>query len=108
MFRRAAHAAVVLLAGTLGVAEAQASRPPASDESARSLYLLGELNEKKHDLAAAAEAYERALQQSPELAVAHDRLGFVRGQLGQTDVAIHHFARAVTLDPALFDAQYHL
>jgi len=42
------------------------------------------------------------------MAEAHDRLGFVLGQLGRTDEALDEFRRAVEANPKLFDAQYHL
>ena len=42
------------------------------------------------------------------MASAHDRLGFVRGEQGRTEEALAGFAKAVALDPTLFDAQYHL
>ena len=107
MFRCAASAAWVLLAGALGVAgAAQERRAPAHDaDSAQALFLVGQSRERTKDLAGAADAYERALQRRPELAEAHDSgLGYVRGQLGQTDAALAHFSRAIALDPALFDA----
>jgi tetratricopeptide (TPR) repeat protein len=103
----AASAAWVLLAGALSVAgAAQERRTPAHDaDSAQALFLLGQSRERTNDLAGAADAYERALQRHPELAAAHDRLGYVRGQLGQTDAALAHFSRAVALDPSLSTAR---
>ena len=111
MFRCTASAACVLLVGALGVAgaaqERRVEQTPEQD-SAQALFLLGHTKEQARDLVGAAAAYERALQRSPNLPAAHDRLGYVRGQLGQTDAALEHFARAVELQPGFFDAQYHL
>ena len=42
------------------------------------------------------------------MAVAYDRLGFVRGLQGATGEAIAAFQEAVRLDPQLFEARYHL
>ena len=70
-------------------------------------YYLGVVRERQRDLAGAESAYRRAVALSP-MAAAHDRLGFVLGQRGMTDAAIAEFERAVAIDPALADAQYHL
>src|SRR4051812_47134879 len=105
MIRCAASAACVLLTGAIVVAGGAQERhlnAERAQDSARALFLLGQTKERTKDLAGAADAYERALQRSPDLAAAHDRLGYVRGQLGQTDAALEHFARAVELEPGLF------
>ena len=50
----------------------------------------------------------RRCSTAPRFAEAHDRLGFVLGQLNRTDEAIDEFRLAISQDPKLFDAQYHL
>ncbi len=61
--------------------------------------LLGRVHQARAALPAAAAAYERALRADPDLAEAHDGLGFVLGQLGQTKDAIDCFRRATELSP---------
>ena len=53
-------------------------------------------------------AYERAIRARSGSAVAHDKLGFVLGRQERIPEALAEFARAIKLDPTLFDAQYHL
>ena len=72
------------------------------------LVMLGELLEARGDLTAATIAYERAVRARSGSAVAHDKLGFVLGRQNRIPEALAEFARAIKLDPTLFDAQYHL
>src|SRR5688500_15612392 len=76
--------------------------------SAAAHYMLGWVREQERDLAAAEREYEAALVQAPSRAEIHDRLGFVRGEQGRTEEALAGFRKAVSLDPKLFDARYHL
>jgi Tfp pilus assembly protein PilF len=68
-------------------------------------YLLGVVDERRKDLAAAAASYASAIRYEPAMAKAHDRLGFLYGQLGRTEEAVREFERAVQLSPRSFDAQ---
>ena len=52
--------------------------------SAEAHYVLGAVREEQKDLNAAERAYRSALRYDPDLAEAHDRLGFVLGRLGRT------------------------
>ena len=72
------------------------------------LVMLGELLEARGDLTGATIAYERAVRARSGSAVAHDKLGFVLGRQNRIPEALAEFARAIKLDPTLFDAQYHL
>ena len=72
------------------------------------LLALGEVLEGRGDLTAAAGMYERAVRARPSSAAAHDKLGFALGRLTRVAEALVEFERAVQLDPALFDPQYHL
>ena len=74
----------------------------------REQYQAGLARERDKDWNAAAAAYSEALRLAPGMAEAHDRLGYVLGQLGRTDEALDEFRRAVEANPKLFDAQYHL
>src|SRR5512144_57505 len=75
----------------------------ASQQSAQlqALIQAGIAHERAGDLAAAAEAYRKALQLAPKSAVAHDRLGFTLGQQGDTEGAVEECRKAVALDPRL-------
>ena len=68
----------------------------------------GRALEARGDLTAATIAYERAVRARSGSAVAHDKLGFVLGRQNRIPEALAEFARAIKLDPTLFDAQYHL
>jgi Tfp pilus assembly protein PilF len=69
------------------------------------LLMLGEVLEARGDLAGATTAYERAVRARSGSAVAHDKLGFVLGRQNRIPEALAEFARAIKLDPTLFDAQ---
>ena len=64
------------------------ARDPASAEGH---YLMGMVAERQKDLPAAATSYASAVRYAPTMATAHDRLGFVLGQLGRTDEALRAF-----------------
>ena len=80
-------------------AAAQGARARPESDSAESHYAKGVLLEQQRNFTAAAAAYEEAIGRSPGLAKAHDRLGFVHGQLGRTVEALAQFEKAVALDP---------
>ena len=61
--------------------DAALQRDPASAEAH---FLLGLLKERQKDFPAAAAAYTKTIGYAPRMAEAHDRLGFVLGQQGQT------------------------
>src|SRR5688500_7644331 len=61
--------------------EAVLSRDPASADAQ---FLLGVVHERRKDFSAAARLYTAAIGAAPRMAEAHDRLGFVLGQQGQT------------------------
>ena len=61
--------------------EAALARDPTSAEAH---FLLGVVYERQKDFAAAAASYAKAIDYAPRMAEAHDRLGFVLGQQGQT------------------------
>src|SRR5262245_58428878 len=82
--------------------------PGATARDAHTLLARGQTLEQEGKLDEASSAYEDALKLAPRMAVAHDRLGFVRGRQGRTAEALDAFRRAAALDPALFDAHYHL
>ncbi|HET7295412.1 MAG TPA: tetratricopeptide repeat protein, partial [Vicinamibacteria bacterium] len=82
--------------------------PAAQPSPARARFEEGQRRERAGDLAGAEAAYRETLRLAPRMAGAHDRLGFVLGQLGRTREALDEFRRAAEADPKLFDAQYHL
>src|SRR5262245_23475159 len=97
-----------VLALTLALANvAQTPSADAATEAHRQ-YLRGVEYEARRDLDQAVRSYQEALRLDPHLAAAHDRLGFVYGLSGRTADALAEFERARTIDPAFFDAQYHL
>ncbi|HMD34430.1 MAG TPA: tetratricopeptide repeat protein, partial [Vicinamibacterales bacterium] len=65
----------------------------------RAHYLLGRELERQQNLDAAAAEYRAALERAPNLAAAHDRLGFLLGLQGHTAEAIAEFEKAVALQP---------
>jgi tetratricopeptide (TPR) repeat protein len=93
----------ILLTALVALQPAAPASPPAA-----AAYRQGVAAEAKNDLAAALAAYDQAIAAEPSMAIAHDRRGFVLGRLGRTGDALVAFERAATLDPRLFDAQYHL
>src|SRR3954468_7488525 len=78
------------------------TRPPEAPlASVDRLIAAGRLDEARG-------ALEKMIAANPSSAPAHDRLGFVLGKQGATAEAIGEFRTAVSLDPKLADAQYHL
>lgn len=73
-------------------------------QSVAALLLLGEILEARKDLKGAVGANEQAIAVSPRDAGAYDKLGFALGRLDCVTEAIAPFARAVELNPRLFDA----
>ena len=72
-------------------------------------YFLGFVLERRRDLDGAAKEYELALVSDPKMAEAHDRLGFVRGLQGRYRARRWpDSSTPSSLNPRLFDAQYHL
>jgi Tfp pilus assembly protein PilF len=62
----------------------------------------------RNDLAAARQAFAKAVENDPQSSRAHAGLGVVARQSGQIDAAIASWRQAVTLDPTNFDALYNL
>jgi tetratricopeptide (TPR) repeat protein len=62
----------------------------------------------KREMDAAKNEFEKAIEEDPKGAEAHNLLGFVLGQLGDLPRAIEHLHKAVALDPALATAHYNL
>src|SRR5712664_1465908 len=58
--------------------------------------------------AAAQKQLEAALATSPDNAALHDTLGALLAQQEQYEPAVVHFQRAISLDPELASAHYHL
>lgn len=52
--------------------------------------------------------YLKAIETRPDFAVAWSNLGCVFNALGEIWLAIHHFEKAVTLDPQFLDAYINL
>jgi len=52
--------------------------------------------------------YLKAIETRPDFAVAWSNLGCVFNALGEIWLAIHHFEKAVTLDPNFLDAYINL
>jgi Tfp pilus assembly protein PilF len=95
--------------GQLGRARAALEQAVRHDPaSAKARYLLGRLDEQKEDWEAAARSYEEALRLAPEMAVAHDRLGIVRGEQVRAADAIAELEQAARLRPDLFDVGHHV
>src|SRR5438105_3434741 len=84
-----------------------AAQPTARDAEAALLARTAEMM-RAGRLDSARDAAQQAVAAYPESARAHDQLGFVLGLQGSTDEAIAEFRRAIALQPALADAQYHL
>ena len=63
--------------------------------------------EPRHCLAVQA-CYLKAIETRPDFAVAWSNLGCVFNAQGEIWLAIHHFEKAVTLDPNFLDAYINL
>ncbi len=92
-----------------------AARVPKRNESQHALsgkakdrYNSGRELLSKGEMAAAKNEFEKAIEDDPKGAEAHNLLGFVLGQLGDLPQAIGHLHEAVALDPALATAHYNL
>ena len=59
-----------------------------------------------HDAAEAPSLVEQALKEDPNLAVAHEELGFIHFQGGKDEEAAHEFDRAYELDRHRYLSQY--
>ena len=60
---------------------------------------LGAWHQQRGDVAAAEDAYRRALAANPRFAQAHNNLGILLARRGETANAIASFATAIRLDP---------
>ena len=91
-------------AGRMEAAEQAVQRILAAEpDRYDALVMLGELLEARGDLTGATSAYERAVRARSGSALAHDKLGFVLGRQNRIPEALAQFARAIKLDPTLFD-----
>src|SRR4051812_35232257 len=77
----------------LSVVRAQTADPGQAE------YVRGVGLQQRGDLAGARDAYEAALKVAPRRVDVMSNLGLVYGQLGQYDLAIRTFQKALTLDP---------
>jgi len=59
-----------------------------------------------HDSPEAADLVERALQDDPALAAAHEEKAFINFREGKDEDAVHEFSRACELDKTLYLSQY--
>src|SRR5262245_24375951 len=100
--------AVAALLLTITLTSPPESQSVHASTEAHRAFVRGTELESQQKLDEAAQAYQQAIQLDPQLAVAHDRLGFVYGLRGRTADAVAQFERARAADPNLFDAQYHL
>ncbi len=80
------------------VATAIATRE-ADTQSADQLTVNGEQFFAEGDLNAAKQAFEQALRVNPQFATAHNNLGVLSAQLGDTDAAMSYFIAALDSDP---------
>ena len=100
---------LILAAGLVAVGAALISGCAAANRS-RAEQLLGEGTRllEEHDLEAALRELEAATQLSPQLAVAHSKMGIIYRRMGDYDRAIDCFAEAVRWAPRSFDDTFNL
>src|SRR5260370_22513369 len=60
------------------------------------------------DAAGSLEAWQKAAALDPKSASIQDEIGFLLAVLNRRQEAIHHFERAISLDPRSALARYHL
>jgi eukaryotic-like serine/threonine-protein kinase len=80
-------------------AEEMALRALATDpHRGEALLTIGIIRWQFGELAAAARAFEDAVDRTPDLAEAHEYLGMMLGEAGHTDAAFRHLDTAMSLD----------
>ncbi|HEX4143943.1 MAG TPA: sulfotransferase [Pirellulales bacterium] len=85
-----------------------ASPTPAEPGPLAALVDLAEREQAAGRFAEATEAYRQIIALRPDLAEAHNNLGYALEQQGQLDNAAAEYRRAVALDPRLFQAHENL
>jgi Tfp pilus assembly protein PilF len=95
-------AAIALQAGDPKQAAAAVTKALSIDpKHARARMLAADLALDAGQAQRAYDGLQALLQEQPELAVLHNRLGLVNEALGHPDAALAEFERAVTFDPSL-------
>lgn len=74
--------------------------------SAPLLLLLGNVAERRADLAAAERAYQKAAEEDPSLPQSHRNLGDMARRRGALHEAVEHYRRATEVEPDLGDEVY--
>lgn len=70
------------------------------------LHLLGLVERRRGDSAAARQAFERAVALAPHDAQLHNNFGNLLAQIGDVAAALRHYERAIAAAPGLHDARY--
>jgi len=86
-------------------------RPATQNTAAYNLYLKGRYfwnTRSKEALYKAIELYEKAIQIDPDLAIAHNQLGYLDSRNGDPAAAEEHFRNAVRAAPGFTDAWINL
>ena len=71
-------------------------------------HLLGLLHAQQGRFEDAARHVQRALELCPDEAIFHNNLGNVQRELGQLDLAVASYQKALALNPQLYHAKVHL
>lgn len=68
-------------------------------DAASKLVALGEELFKQGDINGAVKAFNKAIEISPDFAIAYNNLGFIFWETGLVEIAFKYFSRAIKLDP---------
>ncbi len=90
----------IILALTLSACNTTNTRPDPNAHSPAEINVeLGLLYMKEGQKNVALEKFQKALEQDPDLAAAHNAIAVLYDNLGEADKADHHYRRALSLDP---------